>query len=558
MGKGKVLPLAFAAMTAFLVRLWVITIGHPQCSGEALTSAPNTCLRLMGDMQYFRVQAHYLAKGHGYLNNTALTLGRVRPGAYHPPLFPTLLGIFNLFGIRSVTGHRVMLSIVGILSVVVISVVASRLGGHHARLTGIVAAMIAALCPLIWLNDTQAMSESIYVPLVVVLIGALYLFASGPSRRRACAIGLIVGLIGLTRAEGLSMLILLVPLLWGMRSLSPKARVRLFGAALATTIVVLTPWVAYNVSRFPNTTFLTTSAGDALMFRSCDATFYGPNLGYYDNVCAPKPNLSSQDESLQDLRSRRLATEYISQHLGRLPVVLAARIGRMWEVYLPLDNAEKSGFLDNRGPTEAHLALYSFYALLVPAGFGIASLRRRGLPLSPVLGMFVLATISTAATSAVVRYRASVDVTLVLLAAVGSVEIWTRYVQPRFADMKLDLGRVSIGAVSAAVMVLAPTPGGMPSAFAAAPPSASAGASKSCTRSNDLVLLFDAYDDAALAGPAARLRTGAPPNVVARIDQVVATHGDIVSLPPAELMAMTKELSAYTTDRCSLFGTSNS
>lgn len=535
------------------LRWWEVLVGRPRCDAAQLAAASQSCLRVVGDMGYFRGQAHYLAKGHGFVNMVALTVGRSRPGAYHPPAFPTVLAGLNLLGWRSLGHHRLALSALGGVGIVLIGVIARQLGGRRARGAGLAAASIAALSPLFWLNDTQAMSESLYVPLVAVLIAALYAFWRQPSLRRAASIGALVAVITLTRAEGLAMLVLVLPLLVGMRSLSPRRRVALFGAAAGACLFVLSPWITYNLARFPHTTYLTTSAGDALLFRSCDAAFYGRSVGYYDNDCAPKPNLTVEDESAQDHRSRALALTYIGDHLGRLPVVVLARVGRMWEIYYPFENAELSGFLDNRGSTEARLALYGFWAMLAPAAYGVTRLRRRGVPISPLVGLIVLATASTALTSAVVRYRASADLALLLLAAVGISDLWSRHLRPltrtRFSvQWRQPAGKVALSTLLLVGTLWSP----LPSPASAAKPNPAAG--RSCDQSDSLSRLLDAFNARAAAAPAARLRVGAPPRIQADIDLVLSTDGDILRLAPAELQRVVHELAEHANDSCSLFG----
>jgi hypothetical protein len=50
-----------------------------------------------------------------------------------------------------------------------------------------------------------------------------------------------------------------------------------------------------------------------------------------------------RDEPEQSERWRREAGEYVGEHLGRLPVVVAARVGRTWSLY-PLSPVDKARF----------------------------------------------------------------------------------------------------------------------------------------------------------------------------------------------------------------------
>ena len=65
------------------------------------------------------------------------------------------------------------------------------------------------------------------------------------------------------------------------------------------------------------------------------------------------------------------------------------------------------------------LALFGFWLLVIPAAAGVVVLRRRRIPVYPLLGFFAIVAVTVATTYGETRYRAAVEVPLVLLAAVG-------------------------------------------------------------------------------------------------------------------------------------------
>ena len=65
------------------------------------------------------------------------------------------------------------------------------------------------------------------------------------------------------------------------------------------------------------------------------------------------------------------------------------------------------------------LALFGFWLLVIPAVGGVVVLRRRRIPVYPLLGFFAIVAVTVATTYGETRYRAAVEVPLVLLAAVG-------------------------------------------------------------------------------------------------------------------------------------------
>ena len=122
---------------------------------------------------------------------------------------------------------------------------------------------------------------------------------------------------------------------------------------------------------------------------------------------------------------------YLDHHIGRLPVVLFAREGRAFGFWAPLQQVHldaewESGITGALGtsylPTAIwvnRLALFGFWLLVLPAAAGVVVLRRRRIPVYPLLGFFAIVAVTVATTYGETRYRAAVEVPLVLLAAVG-------------------------------------------------------------------------------------------------------------------------------------------
>jgi hypothetical protein len=191
--------------------------------------------------------------------------------------------------------------------------------------------------------------------------------------------------------------------------------------------------VAWNLTRFEDPTTLSTAPGPVLDTASCDATYYGEQLGFYGNcfviedyatdegltVAEARERLRGYDESQRAAVAGERAQTYIRDHLGRLPVVMVARVARMWDLYRPLQNVRFNWQLEARGERTSQLALLSYYALLPFAVGGVIALKRRGLPVSPLVGMAVMISVTAAWTFGTTRYRIPADVALVVAAAAG-------------------------------------------------------------------------------------------------------------------------------------------
>ncbi len=125
------------------------------------------------------------------------------------------------------------------------------------------------------------------------------------------------------------------------------------------------------------------------------------------------------DQSQQAIGFRRAAIDYISHHEGRLPVVVAARLGRIVEVFRPGQNLSLREFLDHVGKSIARAALFSFYALALLSLGGAMILRRRRMSLFPLLAPIAVVLVTVAITYATPRFRTSAEVVLTVLAAVA-------------------------------------------------------------------------------------------------------------------------------------------
>jgi hypothetical protein len=201
-------------------------------------------------------------------------------------------------------------------------------------------------------------------------------------------------------------------------------RFRLAVVACLMAGVALGPWVIFNYTRFEAPTTMTTGTGSALSAASCDEVFYGTLIGYSANcVQGPWPS-AALDESQRDLVPRHAAVQYTKDHLSRLPLVVAARVGRLWGLFKPGQTTAFDWWIEGRGRAPTWIGLFMYYALLPFAVVGLVALRRRRVPILPLLAIVVIATFAAAITFGVTRYRAPAEVVIVVAAGVGIDAAW--------------------------------------------------------------------------------------------------------------------------------------
>jgi len=438
------------ATGGLVLRFWLVVGARPACNGSNFEPGagfpppaplePPRCLRLTGDSLFNYMQGKMLAEGKGFGNGFAyLDSGQVVPSAGKPPLFPLYLAILQKLGLHTVDQQRLGTSVLGAVGIVLLGLLAWRLAGRRA---GLIAAGIAALSPLLFVNDGRVMVESMYVPLIAGVLLAAFSFWAKPDVRHAVGLGVVLALASLARSEASQLFALLViPLLLSLPRLTIKQRATLFGVIVATGFVVLLPWVARNLATFKEPTFIQFGTGSVLLNGQCDAAYYTDSDAYglenfkcFQGDAAPliaeliKPK--ARDESQVDAEMRKMGLDYLKANLGRVPVMVAYREGRVWELYQPIDNIDKNYRFEDRGKPESVLGLVAYVLTMPLAIYGLVLLRRRRLPISPFLSLVVMVSLAVAAAFGIIRFRVAVDAAAVVLAAIAIDAILTRSGRP--------------------------------------------------------------------------------------------------------------------------------
>ena len=253
-----------------------------------------------------------------------------------------------------------------------------------------------------------------------------YRFWHHPSLARAAWMGLAVGLATLSRSELVLLSVLvIVPLVLLVRTVSLWRRVGWIGAAAAACLAVVGPWVAFNMTRFDHPVYLSAGYEITLSTATCDLTWYGEFTGYWNIQCPiqvlQRHGVDSQgtDQSVLAKLFRDDSIDYIRNHEKRLPYVVLARWGRITGLYKPLQQTSLDHFPEGRNIWVARGALAGWYVVAPFAIGGALVLRRRRIPVFPLLGPPIVVWIAVTITFATTRYRASAEGALCLLAAVG-------------------------------------------------------------------------------------------------------------------------------------------
>jgi 4-amino-4-deoxy-L-arabinose transferase-like glycosyltransferase len=378
---------------------------------------------MLNDSMYYSFQAGRNGKGEWFREGLTDL-----PGAEHGPLTSLFLTPWSLGSGDPVVWQRFANTLLGIATVAVIGLVGRRLAGPRV---GLVAAAIAAVYPNLWVNDSLVMSEPLACLIVSVALLVALEFDRRPTVGRAVAVGVLVGLGALTRSEIALWAVGFAALAW-WRSAGHPRRALMPVLVVAAAVLTVAPWTVYNLTRFERPVVLTTNEGTTLLGANCDSTYY-VDVGGWDVRClGDLQNADSVDASVRSRERREEATDYITDHAGRVPVVVLARLGRAVDVY-GLDSLVTLDRGEQKAGWAAWAGIVCWWVLAPLAVFGwiVCGRDRRTNDRSKARWWLIVPPAAVLATTVVFygahRIRAPAEPVVVVLAAVGAVALYERW-----------------------------------------------------------------------------------------------------------------------------------
>lgn len=404
---------------AFLVRLvTLLTVAPTRTDG--------------GDPLFYHTTANLLARGFGFpepLNFIAHQ--RFIPSALHGPLYPLVLSASSRLGGTTWFDHKFLSLLIGTALVGLVGLVARRVSPtEHARGISLLAMLLAGIYPNLWLVDGVMFPEGLMAVCTMGVVYSAYRWRGTPRAGWALAMGALVGLAALARGEGLLLSVLLiVPWILLRREMPLARRVGHIAVAAVACLVVIAPWAVRNARSFETFVPLSTNGNELFVYANCDATYGGKFLGFWLYQCQEDLRAAgldaTGDEAEKSIYWRKMGLDYARDNASDLPRVVAARIGRQWELFRPWQNADFAPIEGrNKGAARAGLAMY--YALAAAGAYGAVLIRRRRAGLLPLGALFVNVTLTAAYAYGTTRFRVPAEPALVVLAAVGSYPLFSR------------------------------------------------------------------------------------------------------------------------------------
>ena len=383
-----------------------------------------------GDAYYYHYAANLLVAGKGFINPfvyySSSAHHQVQTAAW-PPLFVFVLAIPSLVGLKTFLATRVWCSIIGAAGVVVAGYAGREIGG---RRVGLIAAFLVAVYPNLWMSDELALSEALSPVLVALILWAAYRFWKRPGLGSVVGLAASVGVATLARDElSLLAVFIVLPLVLMASALRWWRRLGLLAVAGLTIVVIVGPWVGYNMSRFDDPVYVSSGFGVTLASANCAQLYQGPYEGYWSLECAvlAKDTFTpGADESVQASEAQAYAMRFIRHHENRLLAVEMAKEGRAFALFHPFEQIRLDSTVETRPYRWALVGLGMYYALVALSIGGVVLLRRRRIPVLPLLAVGLDVVVSVALTFGQTRYRTTFEVALVLAASVQLEWLWGR------------------------------------------------------------------------------------------------------------------------------------
>lgn len=357
------------------------------------------------------------------------------------PLFPVFLaGVYVIAGVNTLDG-RLALSVVGAITCVLVSMMARDLFGKR---TGLLAGLIAATYPQLFVYDAWLYSESLAICLFAASCLTMMRAIPKPLGWRWLLVGVLLGLTALTRPNGIYGL--LAVLAW--LALAALARTLTWkratiGSALILLgcLIVLTPWTI-RTAIVTDGAFAPFGTGSGIVIAGAynDTISSNPSYGgfWVNPLDVPADAAVMRQfptdcwgvcEVEYDQAARTLGIDWAFSHLQLLPRLLWLRMVQFWRPALP---SAQGGLPISQSLANIYPAIIICLALL---GLILVLKRRR---LDALLPCFFGATVVLGALLfyGSVRLRAPLEPFLVVLASGAIGWIIQRLRQRRLSQME--------------------------------------------------------------------------------------------------------------------------
>lgn len=328
------------------------------------------------------------------------------PSAFRPPLYPLMVAACEIVSRDDRWALAALHLGAGVATVL--------LTFHLGRRWGLqgwawAAALVVAVDPLLLMQSTLVMTETLAALLAVVSLAAITWYGKNTTWRRAAAAGGSIGLAALCRPTFFPWAAavagwLVIESCWSKSTGSERSRGAAAGgmivpqwrkgvggalALLVGVFIVMSPWAIRNQIHFGRPILATTHGGYTLLLGN-NPSFYEylrsggwGEVWWSDELDAELGRRLTSGQPSDELRNDRLAYDEAKRNIRREPAMFLyaslVRVGRLWSL-LPHQVSEGESVF-------GRLARYSvglwYAAVLGLAALGAVALARQSIGISP-------------------------------------------------------------------------------------------------------------------------------------------------------------------------------
>ncbi len=404
------------------------------------------CLALLVRVLYNNTVAHPYYPLHDSLAYQSIGLNIIKeqcfcqyphiPTVYRAPLWPGIIAVIALLFGPSDYFARLFLCCVGSGTCVLVYLFAKNL--FNLRI-GILAGVVAAIYPELYIYDGWLYTESLYTFLFFAFCYGVYQLQCSPQRSRWICCGILLGLLTLTRPNGL--LVLVAFIFWaaimGWIKVLPWSTVtRSVVTITLITLALVAPWTLrnYHVSH----AFIPVATGDGTVLLGVyntmtltNPSYPGGNIGTWINPLISSPAVTQRYpiytcaapcEVAREDAYKSAATQWIQRHIDDMPHLLTLHFFNMWQPDTFEADLPTVRFPNHKATQLVVLMMKSFpIGIFILATFGLLATLRQWRELLFSYLLLLLTIVECVIFYGIPRFRAPIEPILILLAAAA---IW--------------------------------------------------------------------------------------------------------------------------------------
>lgn len=351
---------------------------------------------------------------------------------YRAPLWPAIIAAIALFFGPSDYFARLFLCCVGSATCLLVYLLAKNVFDWRI---GVVAGVAAAIYPELYIYDGWLYTESLYTFLLLAFCYGVYQLQRSPQRNKWLWCGVLLGLLSLTRPNGL--LVLGPFILWAItmgwiKVLSWSTVTKSVVTITLIALALIAPWTIrnYTVSH----TFIPVATGDGTVLLGAynsqaltSPSYPGGHPGTWINPLLSSPTITrpyplstcaASCEVAREEAYERSAQQWIQAHLAIMPHLLALHFINMWQPDTYEADLPTVRFSDQRS-TQLVLGMMKSFPIFIfiLTAFGFLATLRHWRQLLFIYFMMLLTMAECVIFYGVPRFRAPIEPMLILLAA---------------------------------------------------------------------------------------------------------------------------------------------